>query len=237
MITVVVPTMWKYKPFIRFVEDMTEVSSIGEIIIIDNDSAAMPNDPIFSHPKVNCISYGKNIYVNPAWNIGTRLAKHENICLLNDDVIVDLKLFSRMDKFLQPGIGVCGICPGLEQEFGHIPITSGEIDLVHSPMPYNPRIHFGMGTLMFYPKSEYIPIIDGLDLYWGDNYIYDTLYYKLNRNYQIVNTFYHTPYAVTTSTIANSGEILSREHQVYNREMPNILEQIRVENVYRTGLN
>jgi hypothetical protein len=229
--------MWKFKPFIQFVKDMVEVPSIGEIIIFDNDPENGPSDSIFSHSKVNCISFGKNIYVNPAWNAGTRIAKYENICLLNDDVIVDLKLFDRMDKFLKPGIGLCGICPGLQQEFGHTPITTGEIELVHTPFPYNPRTHFGIGTLMFYPKEEYIPIIDGLDLYWGDNFIYDTLFLKLNQNYHIVNTFYYTPYAVTTSTIANSGEILSREHEIYNREMPQLLEKIRVENAYRTGLN
>ena len=237
MITVVIPTMWKFKPFINFLYDMLEVPSIGEILIYDNDPDNAPNDPIFKHPKVNCVSFGKNIYVNPAWNMGVRNAKYDNICLMNDDVIVDLKIFHRMDQFLKPGIGLCGICPGLKEEFGQVPITTGEIGLMHCATLYNPRAHFGLGTLMFFHKSEYIPIIDGLDLYWGDNFIYDTLFLKLNQNYHIVNTFYYTPYAVTTSTITNSGEILSREHEVYNREMPALLEKIRLENAYRTGFN
>ena len=235
MITVVVPTMWKYAPFLKFVEDMVEVPSIGEIIIIDNDPSVTPTSSIFTHPKVNCISYGKNIYVNPAWNIGTKIAKYDKICLINDDVIVDLKLFHRMDQFLNPNIGLCGICPGNVKDFNQIPITTGEIILLHCATPYDYRFHFGLGTLMFFHRDVYVPIIDGLDLYWGDNFIYDTLFYKLNQNYHITNTFYHTPFAVTTSTINNSYEILNRESIVYNREMPSLLAKIKEENKYRTG--
>jgi len=231
MITVVIPTMWKYKPFVQFLKDLVEVPSIGEIIIIDNDPSNTPDDPLLSESnharsKIHLMTYGHNIFVNPAWNIGVKLAKHENICLLNDDVIVDLKLFQRIDKFLKPGIGLCGISPGLSEEFGHVPITSGEIELQHTPIPYNPRVHFGLGTLMFFPKSEYIPIIDGLDLYWGDNFIYDTLFVKLNQNYLITNCFYYSPNARTTSTIENANQILARENVVYNTEMPSILQAI-----------
>jgi hypothetical protein len=223
--------MWKYKPFLQFLKDMVEVPSIGEIIIIDNNPSETPNDPLLmgsndGHSKIHLMTYGHNIYVNPAWNIGVKIARHENICLLNDDVIVDLKLFGRMDKFLKPGIGLCGISPGHAEEFGQVPITSGEIDLVHMDFPYNPRIHFGLGTLMFFPKSEYIPIIDGLDLYWGDNFIYDTLRIKLNQNYHITNCFYHSPNAQTTSTIEGANEILARENQVYNREMPGFFNRL-----------
>jgi hypothetical protein len=229
--------MWKFKPFLKFVEDMIEVSSIGEIIIIDNAPESAPSHSIFSHPKVKCISYGKNIYVNPAWNMGTRTAKYDKICLLNDDVIVDLKLFHRMDEFLSPDIGLCGICPGNSKDFGQIPITTGEIELVHCKTPYNYRDHFGLGTLMFFHRDVYIPIVEGLDLYWGDNFIYDTLYFKMNQNYHITNTFYYTPFAATTSTLTNANEMLSREHQVYNSVMPQLLHDIRVQNAHRTGFN
>ena len=240
MITVVIPTMWKYKPFYNFLQDLHDCDVIGQIIIIDNDPENNPNLDLSKHlfqNKVQQYTYGKNIYVNPAWNFGVKNAKYNNICLLNDDVIVDLKLFYRMDKFLSPEIGLCGICPSNVKDFGQIPITTGEIDLVRCTTPYNYRTHFGLGTLMFFHKDVYVPIIEGLDLYWGDNFIYDTLFFKLNQNYHITNTFYYTPYAATTSTIENSSEILNRESIVYNREMPNLLNNIRIENAFRTGFN
>lgn len=237
MITVVIPTMWKFKPFVQFLKDMVEVSSIGEIVIVDNDPENLPTDKILIHPKVKCVTFGENIYVNPAWNYGVEVAQYENICLLNDDVIVDLKIFDRVDKFLENrNTGVCAICPGLSEEFGHIPITTGEIDFVKCDQPYNPRTNFGMGTLMFFPKEQYVPIPLNLRLYWGDNFIYDTLYYKLNNNYQIVNTFYYTPYAVTTSQISNTSDILSEEHRIYNNVIPEILQKLYLDNKHVTGL-
>jgi len=236
MISVIIPTMWKFRPFLQFLEDLLDSSAVGEVIIINNDISKTPVDHILSHPKVRMYDFGKNIYVNLAWNFGVAQSKFDNICLLNDDVIVDLKLFTRMDKFLSAEIGLCGISPGKQEEFGQVPITSGEIDIVHCNVPYDPRTHFGLGTLMFFHKDVYVPIIDGLDLYWGDNFIYDTMYYKTNENYLITNTFFYTPYAQTTSTIQNANEILQREHIVYNREMPSIINELRISNSHRTGL-
>lgn len=239
MITVVIPTMWKYKPFVKFLGDLTKSQYVGQIIIIDNNPNEKPDLGVLTiHPKINYVTFGENIFVNPAWNYGVENAKFENVCLLNDDVIVDLKIFHRLDDFLEtPNIGVCGICPGLSEEFGHIPLTNGEIDLVKCDTPYNYRTHFGMGTMMFFQKKEYIPIPDKLKLYWGDNFIYDTLYYKLNNNYQIVNTFYYTPYAVTTSQMTNSNEILHNENLIYNNIMPEILNKIMLDNKHITGLH
>lgn len=226
MITVVIPTMWKYKPFIRFLTDLTWVSSIGEIIIIDNNPTERPDDRVLNFPRIKLVTFGHNIYVNPAWNLGVEQAQYDKICLLNDDVIVDLKIFNRMNMFLNPSVGLCGICPGLTEEFGHLPIDTGEINLIHTPFQYNARTHFGLGTLMFFHKDVYIPVIEGLDLYWGDNFIYDTLYYKMNNNYLITNCFYYSPNAQTTSTIENANEILNRESMIYNREMPKIIHEI-----------
>ena len=236
MISVVIPTMWKFRPFLQFLEDLLDSPAVGEVIIINNDAAKTPVDHVLSNPKVRMYDFGKNIYVNPAWNFGVAQSKFDKICLLNDDVIVDLKLFARMDKFLNNEIGLCGISPGLKEEFGQVPITSGEIDIVHCNVPYNHRTHFGLGTLMFFHRDVYIPIIQGLDLYWGDNFIYDTLFYKMNENYLITNCFYHSPNAQTTSTIQNANEILQREHIVYNRDMPAIINGLWGSNRHRTGL-
>lgn len=233
MISVVVPTMWKYKPFYQFLFDMLDVASIGEIIIIDNAPEDRPDLNFVSNPKIKVFTFGKNIFVNPAWNFGVSIAENDIICLLNDDVIVDLKIFGRVNKFITPDIGLCAICPGNSQ--GQILISTGEIDFAHLQGTYDPHFNFGTGTLMFFHKSNYTPIIDGLNLYWGDNFIYDTMFYKLNRNYHIINAFFYTPYAATCSTISDRDQISEREQQIYNREMPAIFEKIRLENAYRTG--
>jgi len=166
MISVVIPTMWKFRPFLQFLEDMLDSPAVGEVIIINNDAVKTPVDHVLSNPKVRMYDFGKNIYVNPAWNFGVAQSKFE----------------------------------------------------------------------MFFHRDVYIPIIDGLDLYWGDNFIYDTLFYKMNENYLITNCFYYSPNAQTTSTIQNANEILKREHIVYNTDMPAIINALWGSNRHRTGL-
>jgi len=59
---------------------------IKEIIIIDNDISKRPK--LIGFKKIIYLPQEQNIFVNPAWNLGASLAKHE-IILANDDVIID----------------------------------------------------------------------------------------------------------------------------------------------------
>ncbi len=51
MLSVIIPTMWKFKPFPRYLEQIIGQDCIGEVILIDNDIEARPKD-FFSHPKI-----------------------------------------------------------------------------------------------------------------------------------------------------------------------------------------
>ena len=236
MFTVIVPTMWKYPPFYEFLSDMILMPSVGEIFIIDNNPDERPNLPILSHKNIRIETFGRNIYVNPAWNHAVPLAKYDRICLYGDDLIFDLKLFHRIYLHLTPNKGVYGISPGVPDTI-QTPVTTGEIEIVHTSNPYHYRDHLGFGMLMLLHRHNWIPIPTGLDIFWGDNFIYDTHFYKLNQNYIIKNMFHHTPYAATTSTLENVNDIVSREGIVYNTIMPELLNRIRVENSSITGFN
>ena len=234
MFTVIVPTMWKYKPFYEFLYDMLLMPSVGEIFIIDNNPDERPNLPILSHKNVRIETFGRNIYVNPAWNYAVPLAKYNRICFYGDDLIFDLKLFHRMLPHITPDRGVFGISPGVVDTIQK-PVTTGEIEIQHSPTPYNFRDHLGFGMLMFMHRTNWIPIPEGLDLFWGDNFIYDTQFFMMNQNYIIANLLHHTPYATTTSTLPEVNNKLSEENQIYNEVMPSLLQKIRLENIHRTG--
>ena len=235
MISIIVPTMWRYKPFYQFLEDMLSSPYVGEVFIIDNNPTETPKLEILNHPNVTMHTFGKNVYVNPAWNYAVPKAKYDRICLYGDDLIFDLKLFHRIYPHISPYRGVYGISPGVK-DTSQTPVTTGEIEIVHSPKPYNFRDHLGFGMLMFLHKNNWVPIIDGLDICWGDNFVYDTQYFMMNQNYLITNLLHHTPYATTTSTIPEAIDMMNREGVVYNREMPALLEKLRSENSYRTGL-
>jgi hypothetical protein len=234
MFTVIVPTMWKYPPFYEFLSDMLMMPSVGEIFIIDNNPDERPNLPILSHKNIRIETFGRNIYVNPAWNYAVPLSKYDRICLYGDDLIFDLKLFHRMIPHISPVRGVFGISPGVVDTIQK-PVSTGEIEIQHSPTPYNFRDHLGFGMLMFMHKTNWIPIPDGLDLFWGDNFIYDTQFLMMDQNYIITNLLHHTPYASTTSTLPEVNTKLLDENEIYNQIMPSLLEKIKLENTYRTG--
>lgn len=224
--SVVIPTMWKYEPFYQFLDDLLSVSYIGEIIIIDNDSTNRPNLDVLKHHMIKLYDFGKNIKVNPAWNTGVEKAKYNKVCLLNDDLIFDLKLFTRIYPFVNKDRGVFGICPGVS-DTPQPRLTNGQIDIFPTNVPYDPNIHFGFGMLMIFDKRNWIPIMDQVDVYWGDNFIFNTMLKKFGMNYRIANLFHHTPYGVTAGTFEDKVETLMREKEIYERTFPLILENIK----------
>ena len=227
--------MWKYVPFFSFLQDMVENNYVGEIIIIDNDRENRPDLETLKDQKISVLEQTENIYVNPAWNLGVKHAKFDNICLYGDDLVFDLRVFKKMLPHISPLRGVYGICPG-NVELGQKPMENGNIDIEYAGEPYHYKSHFGYGMLMFLHKSNWIEIPQELKLYWGDNFIFDTQYCMMRQNYFITNTLHHTPFAATVSKIAEHGEMLNRESEAYGRIMPELIRNLIVENQYRTGL-
>ena len=198
MISVIVPTMWRYEPFLDFVDDLAKSSAVGEIIIINNDTSKTPNHKALFNPKVQLHNFDENIFVNPAWNYGVHASKFDHLCIMNDDVIVDLKLFEIMKDWLNDSIGVAGICPG-RPEFSQPPVTNGAIQIQEWKGAHN----FGFGSLFFLHKNNWIDIPADLIVYYGDNWIFDMqLFIKHKNNYIITNCFFFSPWAQTTSTIS-----------------------------------
>lgn len=212
MITVIVPTLWKYPPFLDYVAELTKVYTIGEIIIIDNDPSTRPEHPILSHNKVT-LKDDENLYVNPAWNWGAANSKYEQLCFLNDDMIVDIKLFFKAIHHVGPKSGVTGLCAG-KKEFNQPPLQNGSILF----QPWHGEHTFGFGSLFFLHKECWIPIPEELKIYYGDNWVFDTQLFLGRTNELITDCLYHTPWAVTTSGI-NPQDWLQQEGEIYHRKL------------------
>lgn len=205
--TFVVPTMWKYPPFVDFLKDLVEFHLVDDIIIFNNNLSETPQDIVFSHPKITLVNNPENIFVNPAFNRGVAMAKNDNVCLANDDIIFDLKVFYHVARVLNEHSGVIGVSPGLEQ-FGQKPFVSGAIKIT----PWQTGDHtFGFGCLMFVNKGWWIPIPNELLLYYGDNWIFDTCLIRQRQNYVITDLLFHTPYATTCKNFGPANEMLMRE--------------------------
>lgn len=220
--SIVVPTMWKYPPFLDFLVDLVEFHLIDDIIIFNNNIAETPASWIFEHPKITLVNNPENTFVNTPFNRGVEMAKNDNVCLLNDDVIFDLKIFYHVARVLNEHSGVVGISPGLA-EFNQPPITSGAIKIV----PWQPGNHtFGFGCLMFVNKGWWIPIPEDFKLYYGDNWIFDTCVARNRQNYLITDALFHTPYATTCKDLTVANEMLTQETDAFNWHIANFKQWI-----------
>ena len=209
--SVIVPTMWRIADqFVEFLHVLCDCEAVGEIIIINNDNTKTPEN--LYHPKIRMFDPGKNTFVNPAWNFGVEQALHERICIVNDDVIFDTKLFDRLQYLLTPSVGLYGLHPGIP-DFNQVPITDKSIDFVkwtHGSHTY------GFGSLFFCHKESWHPIPDGLDVFFGDNFIFDLQIAMGKSNYFIANLDFKTQFAITTSDPKLTGGALDRERIIYD---------------------
>jgi hypothetical protein len=96
MYSVIIPTMWKCDRLTTTLNELNEVRSVGEIILIDNTNNAYE----VNIEKVRHIKEGKNTYVNPAWNKGVSLAKYDKVIILNDDIWFDWNILDIMYEFI-----------------------------------------------------------------------------------------------------------------------------------------
>ena len=194
--SVIVPTMWRCQDlFERSLNSFISHKLIDEIIIIDNDINATPAWDILLHPKVKMYKQETNIKVNPAWNLGVEVSKNKLICIVNDDIEFDTKLFDKMQSELTTEVGAYGIIVG-DPALGQPITTDKSIDFKQ----WNPGdiIHC-FGQLMFIHKDNWIPIIDGLNLFFGDDFIFHTQLMAKRNNYLIYNIDFNTPFSATTS--------------------------------------
>lgn len=209
--TVIIPTMWRCPHItIPFLAELSACHAVEEVIVIDNDPDKRPVH--IPQGKITLWCFGKNIYVNPAWNFGVKQAKTDLICIVNDDIAFDVRVFDKLVPYLTPDSGVTGLCPG-EKDFNQTPITTGSIDII----PWNGEHTYGYGCLFFLNKQNWQDIPKGLDVYYGDNYIFDLQLTKGRTNYLITNMRFKGHFAQTTSDTNISGGFLDRETPIYQR--------------------
>ncbi len=160
MISIIIPTLWQsdciYETIRTFKQDKVPGS---ELIIIDNANSD------FKEEEITILKQQENIFVNPAWNLGVELAKNDIICLLNDDITINLKtLFNNIPHFPEYGIIGFDANRNLTQTINN---DDDVFELEEAPCRT-----LGFGCMMIMPKSHYEPIPPELKIYFGDDMLY-----------------------------------------------------------------
>jgi FkbM family methyltransferase len=219
--SIVVPTMWRCNDiFLPFIDELCACDMVDDIIIINNDNSRTP-DYDFTQPKIRMFDFGENTFVNPAWNFGVSVSKNDRICIVNDDVRYDLRVLDKLYDMLTPDNGVFGLCPGVS-DFNQIPVTDKSIDIIEWAGQHT----YGFGSLMWINKKSWIDVPEGLDIYYGDNFIFDIQFAQGKKNYIVANMDFYTPFAGTVGNKEISGGFLDKESTVYAQVVANLSDYI-----------
>lgn len=227
-ISVVIPTMWRCADVTKM-ELMNIISSdlVDEVIIIDNDPDRRPDHEILNDSKITISSMTKNIGVNPAWNMGVKIAKNDIVCIANDDIVFDPRLFNKIVDKITTASGPHGIING-DPKLGQPVTTDGSISFVD----WKPGdiIHC-FGQLMFVHKSSWVDIPEELVIAFGDDWIIHTHISQNKVPVLIYNTHFYSPMSqtVTDKTIELIADEtrFERESEAYNRltaDIPLVVE-------------
>ena len=166
MISIIIPTLWQSDCIYETIRDFkySQVEGV-ELIIIDNANSD------YDEEGVTFVRQTENIFVNPSWNLGVEMAKNDTICLLNDDITINLKtLFNNIPHF--PEYGMIGFDANK-----NLTQTLNVDDEIWELEETTCR-SLGFGCMMIMPKAHYEPIPSDLKIYFGD----DMLYW-LNKDY------------------------------------------------------
>ena len=141
LFSIIIPTMWKSQHLNKILNLCQKSNLVGEIILIDNDPKNKFNLPNYS--KLIYYTENKNIYVNPAWNLGNTLSSNK-IILANDDIVIE-NIDEVLDLINHSDYDIIGINPKKSNKL--------EIEKIDE-FPSN-----GYGCFLYVKNYKYIPPI------------------------------------------------------------------------------
>ena len=174
MIDVIIPTMWYVNGFDRTLEQYQKHPLINKVIVIDNNKQKKPKN-LTATKKLEIVSYGRNIYVNPAWNEGFLRSKSNIIAIINDDVRVDSSIFDLVVKFQpKPGDLIGVDLRGRQNNYKIDDFIDTEEKI--SKLNYDDTSPIGgqawaFGICMFMHRETYQTIPSLYQVWYGDDYL------------------------------------------------------------------
>lgn len=184
--SVVIPTLQRSDDLHTVVDLCASHPLVVEVLVINNALDALE----FASDKVRVLDQEKNIFVNPAWNLGAREAQGEYLAIINDDVIFDPAAFDVVARKLSRGrVGIIGpdkTAMRLEPQGSPTTRIAGFASL-----------HFAFGTAMFLRRSDYVPIPEEMLIWGGDDWLFASQRWP---NRVLLNVRFRTEDGATTSS-------------------------------------
>ena len=190
--------------------NLYEDAAVSEVIIVDNTEDPNNSSKLITDEKLKIQYQGKNIYVNPAWNLGVSIAKEENIALLNDDITIPNSIFTILTQADYTSLGVVGACHPMIQQVQQ----PKRFDIDQAQLVAIPERMWGYGIFMAMHKNNYIKIPEDMLVWCGDDYLYHQNRILGRQNYTLV-----CPIQTKMSTTSDDpifDEIKNKDLEIYN---------------------
>ena len=164
--SVIIPTLWRSNHTLKLLKELNQSPHVGEIILIDNSPKDCPPDVQGIIKKLVYLAQAKNIYVNPAWNLGVASAQNNLVCICNDDIVVDTEVFVATRQELNRNEHSTVI--GAHKDSY---LDAASISLKPITFHNGHWIGLGWGCLLLFSKNHWKNIPNELLVYSGDRYI------------------------------------------------------------------
>lgn len=203
------PTIWIGQRYLEMLPLYEANPLIEEVIVIDNDTTKTDQE-IFKYSKVMHLPQKGNIYVNPAWNLGVRVAKSDVLCFANDDLAIDLGFLEEGLKYVTSEFGMLGLdSKSIRNTDNVAPLTSELEHMVPKIEPiYTIKPYFA--TFFFLHRESYHDIPEEIKIYYGDTFLFEKNKKMGKQNHKLVDTFAST-YLGTSSRLFRDVTLKDRE--------------------------
>lgn len=167
--------MWRAPKFITALESYVNAPGLNKIIVIDNDYRRRPKHPVLQNARIELINYGKNIYVNPAWNEGYYRSKTTVFGIINDDITVNPDLFKDISQLDFTNIDLIGVhLQGTPDNYNIAAHANPKDELFKLNVNKNEAIggqSYAFGVCMFVKHTSYSVIPSLFQIWFGDDYL------------------------------------------------------------------
>ncbi len=201
-LSIIIPTLQKNPLFHLLLANLNDDPCVSKIIIINNSQTTLN----FSSSKLQVIDVEKNIFVNPAWNLGIKHCGTDYWCLMNDDIMLCENFCSKVLDLLTPHMGVVGIMGDFVKcvdthSFNNIIKCSNEMYLRKMY-----HLCYWFGIAMFGHKDAYINIPEELKVFFGDNYLLYTNRENGKQNYAICGQELYHLGSLSSKEVSHMGQ-------------------------------
>tara|TARA_R110001606_G_scaffold5566_1_gene25491 strand:+ start:1241 stop:2002 length:762 start_codon:yes stop_codon:yes gene_type:complete len=175
MVSYIIPTLWKSPNIFKLIKSFESIiNSDAQLIIINNNVDGNDYQP--QDRRITVLKMRENEFINPSWQLGVDYSLNNKVCIVNDDIIFDVK---RFHEFV------------IEKDAKAICFTAWnrvdkDLDVWELVEIENGNARpAGGGQLMLVNKENWPTLPYEMKLWHGDDviYYYNTLVKKIKFNY------------------------------------------------------